>query len=84
MVKLLKFELPTCGPCKVLSETLNKAKVKYEVIDCSTNMELADKFGISHVPTLVKVDENDNIIAQSREIVMSETLNKFLEDVDTY
>lgn len=84
MVKLLKFELPTCGPCKVLSETLNKAKVKYEAIDCSTNMELVDKFGIFHVPTLVKVDENDNIIDQSKEIVMSETLSKFLEDVDTY
>lgn len=83
-MKLLKFELPTCGPCKVLNETLKNAKVKFEVVDCSKNEELVQKYNISHVPILVKLNENDEVVDTCKEIVMNDTLSKFLEDVDTY
>jgi thioredoxin 1 len=63
MKKVLKFSASWCGPCKMLSKTLEDVKtdVIIEEIDIDEQSELANEYGIRGVPTLVMVDENVEI-----------------------
>ncbi len=60
MKKTIRFTATWCGPCKMLAKNLESVKTEtpIEVVDIDENSELATKFGIRGVPTLVMV-END-------------------------
>ena len=64
-MKILKFSASWCGPCKMLTMTIAgiKDEVPYPVeeIDIDENSELAQKFGIRGVPTLVLVDGDTEV-----------------------
>jgi thioredoxin 1 len=59
---IILFSQPSCVPCKamkpIIQEILSKRKIALKEADVSTNdgMALAEKYGISTVPTLVFVD----------------------------
>jgi thioredoxin 1 len=63
MKKVLKFSASWCGPCKMLSKTLEDVQtdIIIEEIDIDEKSELAVEYGIRGVPTLVMVDENVEI-----------------------
>jgi thioredoxin-like negative regulator of GroEL len=56
-MKLLRFTASWCQPCKALAKNLEGADlgVEIEVIDIDEQTELAVKYGIRSVPTLVLV-----------------------------
>jgi thioredoxin 1 len=60
MIKVLKFYADWCGPCKMLSKTLEdvQTNVMIEEIDIDENMNLAKEYGIRGVPTMVMLDDN--------------------------
>jgi thioredoxin 1 len=60
MKKVLKFSAVWCGPCKMLTKTLQniQTNVEIEEIDIEQNTELTQQYRIRGVPTLVLV-END-------------------------
>lgn len=64
-MKVLKFSASWCGPCKMLSMTIAgiKDEIPYPVeeIDIDENTELAQKYGIRGVPTLVLVNEDKEV-----------------------
>jgi thioredoxin 1 len=51
-VEVLKFSATWCGPCRALAQTLKNAK-EVKNIDIDSDRELAMKYGIRSVPTLV-------------------------------
>lgn len=53
--KILKFAADWCGPCKMLSKTLEGEDlgVPVEEIDIDKNQELAVQYAIRGVPTMV-------------------------------
>ncbi len=58
MVTVKKFSASWCGPCKVLAPVMNEVKgqfsnVIFEDIDVDENFELASKYGVRSVPTVV-------------------------------
>lgn len=81
-MKLIKFSLPTCKPCIVLSkqmEDLDFSNYEVQEINLHESDEtkaLGEKYGIKSVPTLVVVDEEGNEIKRIRNIVQ---LKEFLK-----
>lgn len=64
-MKILKFSASWCGPCKMLSMTMAgiKDQIPYPVeeIDIDENTELAQKYSIRGVPTLVLVNDDKEV-----------------------
>ena len=63
-MRLLKFEASWCGPCKMLSKTMEDIAFPFpiEVIDVDQNTAAAVEYGIRGVPHLILLDENNNIV----------------------
>lgn len=59
MKKLLKFKAVWCGPCKTLSNIMEGVDLGVEVVevDVDEDMEMAVKYNIRGVPTLVLLDD---------------------------
>lgn len=51
--KLTLFATKTCPNCKMAKMLLDKAGIKYAVIDAEENAELTNKFGVKKAPTLL-------------------------------
>ena len=80
-MKILRFTASWCGPCKNLAASLEWLQKDYplppiEVVDIDENIELATKYGIRGVPTLVMVDDNN---AEVRRMVGTTDRNKLIE-----
>lgn len=82
-MKVLKFYATWCGPCKGLTMTLNgmadKISMPIEEVDIDANMEVARKYNVRSVPTMVVVDDTG---AELKRVVgmMNETqVLEFLE-----
>lgn len=56
-LKLLKFEASWCGPCLAIAPLVDKLvddwDIELEKIDIDAQPELAEKYGVMGVPTLV-------------------------------
>ena len=80
-MKVLKFSASWCGPCKMLSMTI--AGIKDEIpfpieeIDIDENSEMAQKFSIRGVPTIVLVD-GDKEVKRKVGVMTSPELKTFL------
>ena len=80
-MQLLKFYATWCGPCKMLSKTMEDIKFPYEVIpvDIDENMDLAIKYGVRGVPALILINEEGNPITSSVGLLSKKDLEaKFL------
>lgn len=82
-MKVLKFEASWCGPCKSLSKVFEEAKDKIaipvEVIDIDQNRDMAVKYGIRGVPTLVVLDDEDKEVKRTSGMMMESKLLEFLK-----
>lgn len=65
-MKLIKAYATWCQPCKGLTNLLNSIDhplvEKMEELDIDVQIHRAMKYGIRSVPTLLLVDENDEIV----------------------
>lgn len=67
-MKLLKFSASWCMPCKALSKTIKEAGdlgIEIEEIDIDENIELATKYNIRSVPTMIIIENDEEIRRQS-------------------
>ena len=63
-MRLLKFEASWCQPCKALTKVMDEMTFPFyvEKLDIDTDNTAAMEYGIRGVPTLILLDENNNIV----------------------
>lgn len=81
-MKLLKFQATWCQPCKMLSRTMqeasNKITIPVEEIDIDQNMDMAVKYQVRGVPTLVVVDDEGKEVKRKTGMMNEDKLMEFL------
>jgi len=77
MKKILYFTAAWCAPCKALSPVMDslQGQINFDKIDVDTNTDLSAQYGVRGVPSLVLV-ENGNEIgrlvgAQTKETILN-------------
>lgn len=75
-MKVLKFYSDTCGPCKVLTKTLEPVKDQITEVNVFEDMDLAQQYGVRKVPTTVFIDDNNQEVSR---IVGTYTLEEYHE-----
>ena len=77
MRKILYFTAAWCGPCKALSPVMDslQGQINFDKIDVDTNTDLSAQYGVRGVPSLVLV-ENGNEVgrlvgAQTKETILN-------------
>ena len=81
-MKVLKFYADWCGPCKMLSSTLEKyykGDVPIVSVDIDADQEVAIKYAIRGVPTCVLLDDNDVEIRRKSGMMMIDDFEKFVK-----
>lgn len=63
MKKILKFSATWCGPCKMLAKNLESVSTDIQIvdIDIDKNGPLAQQYGVRGVPTMVMLDEDEEV-----------------------
>lgn len=61
MKKVIKFEKDNCVPCNMVSIFLDDKGVGYERVNPFENPELAVRFKVRSVPTVIVTEENQEV-----------------------
>lgn len=83
-MRLVKIYSKTCGPCKVLERNLKQSKVHYDSIDINTTEgeEYVDKYNVRAIPTLLLIDDNDNLVNSVTGVINEEAIKYFAKDLN--
>ncbi len=82
---MVDFWASWCGPCKILSPVVEKLAEEYDgkalvgKVDTDSEMSLAQRFGISAIPTLIFF-KNGAELKRSVGVVSEDALKAILEE----
>ena len=82
-MKVLKFYADWCAPCKGLSQIIEGVKDQIDTvvedINIEEDIELAQKYGVRSVPTLVLVDDDGKEIKKKTGMMNEEQFFDFID-----
>lgn len=83
-MKVLKFYSETCGPCKILEKNLQLAGIPHESIDAQSmeNEDIIAKYNIMAVPTLILINDKDEVIKRHRGLLSVQELKEFYNNIN--
>jgi len=82
---VIDFWAEWCGPCKILSPTVDqvagemKGKVKFGKVDVDAESDLAQKFEVMSIPTLIFFKDGE-MVDRSTGAIPKETLLKKIKE----
>lgn len=75
--KLLKFYADWCGPCKLMKPVVDKIAEEHDLklieINVDEQMNVANKYGVRAVPTLVLLENGEEIARTSGANTLART-----------
>ena len=77
---VVDFWATWCGPCKIISPIIEEVAkensgVKFVKVDIDANQELAEKYEVVYIPTLVVIENGKEITKSVGAISKEEILN---------
>lgn len=82
MIKVIKFSSTWCGPCKALSPVFNEVRsqmpdVSFQEIDVDQNSDLAIKYNVRGVPTIV-IEKDGQEVTRKSGMMMNAVLTQLI------
>lgn len=83
-MKILKFYSPCCGQCKVVAKEFKDHSIDAPVedIDVMENPEVADKYNVKGLPTILLLNDKEEVLETWRGIVKSEVINSKIKEYE--
>ncbi|MCD4667541.1 MAG: thioredoxin fold domain-containing protein [Sulfurimonas sp.] len=82
-IVILKFDSEYCDACIALDFELEEIDDKYEnvsvlAIDCGQSNALAERYGVTQVPTMIIFENKDSILWQKEGIMLAQDIEKII------
>ena len=81
----MKFYSPCCGQCRVVAREFkdNPINVPIEDINVVEEPEIADKYNIKGLPTILLLNDKEEVLETWHGIVKSEVINSKIKEYET-
>ena len=81
-MKFYKFYADWCGPCRVLTTTLNKVQIEYEPINVDNNEELVEKYNIKTIPVFIAVKDDGTEIDRFVGVKSVDAIKQWIDSLN--
>ena len=81
-MKFYKFYADWCGPCRVLTNTLDKAQIEYEPINVDDNEELVRKYDIKTIPVFMAVKDDGTEIDRFVGVKSTDAIKQWINSLN--
>jgi thioredoxin-like negative regulator of GroEL len=81
-MKVMKFYSPCCGQCKVVAKEFKDHPIDASVKDINVmeNPEVADKYNVKSLPTILLLNDKEEVLETWHGIVKSEVINSKIKE----
>lgn len=81
----MKFYSPCCGQCRVVAREFkdNPINVPIEDINVVEEPEIADKYNVKGLPTILLLNDKEEVLETWHGIVKSEVINNKIKEYET-
>lgn len=81
----MKFYSPCCGQCRVVAREFknNPINVPIENINVVEEPEIADKYNVKGLPTILLLSDKEEVLETWHGIVKSEVINSKIKEYET-
>ena len=80
----MKFYSPCCGQCKVVAKEFKDHPIDAPIKDINVmeNPEVADKYNVKSLPTILLLNDEDEVVENWNGIVKSEVINSKIKEYE--
>ena len=81
-MKVIKFYSPCCGQCKVVAKEFKDHPIDVPVKDINVmeNPEVADKYNVKSLPTILLLNDKEEVVETWHGIIKSEVINNKVKE----
>ena len=80
----MKFYSPCCGQCKVVAKEFKDHPIDAPVKDINVveNPEIAEKYNVISLPTILLLNDKDEVVETWHGIIKSEVINNKIKEYE--
>ena len=80
----MKFYSPCCGQCKVVAMEFKKNSINVPIEDINVvdNPEIAEKYNVISLPTILLLNDKEEVVETWHGIIKSEIINNKIKEYE--